>query len=273
MSVESLLYRPLALLPAHARALLDRFRLLDGAVPPRALLDASRDDERRDYAVVAGVAVVPISGVLVHGDGYCWWGETPYGAIRAVLEDAAADPEVRAIVLHVDSPGGEVAGCFDLADRIYALRGVKPIAALIDEHACSAAYALASAAETILAPRTAVIGSIGVITMHLDVTAALEQAGLKVTTIQYGDRKSDSYSTTPLSDAARERAQADIDTLGEMFVALVARNRGLEPEAVRATEAGVFLGQAAVDAGLADAVMPTDEAFRAVVQSLEDHAP
>ena len=268
MSVESLLYRPLALLPSHAHAILDRLRLLDGVEPPKAVIGQS-EASRRPYDVVDGVAVVPISGVLVHGDGYCWWGETPYGAIRRTLEQAVADPEVRAIVLHVDSPGGEVAGCFDLADRIYAMRGEKPIAALVDEYACSAAYALASAADTILAPRTAVIGSIGVITMHLDVTAALEQAGLKVTTVQFGGRKSDSYPTTPLSDDARERMQSDIDALGEMFVALVARNRGLKPAAVRATEAGVFLGQAAVDAGLADAVMPTDEAFSAVVQSLE----
>ena len=270
MSVEGLLYRPLALLPAHARALLDRFRLLDGAAPPKALLDRDETRDRRPFLVVDGVAVIPIEGVLIHGDAYSWWGETSYGSIRASLEMAAADAEVRAILLHVDSPGGEVAGCFDLADRIYALRAVKPIAAIVDEYACSAAYALASAAEKILAPRTAVIGSIGVITMHLDVTAALEQAGLKVTTIQFGGRKSDSYPTTPLSDAARERMQADIDTLGGMFVALVARNRGLDPDAVRATEAGVFLGQAAVDQGLADAVMPTDAAFSAVLQSLSE---
>ncbi len=166
MSVESLLYRPLALLPAHARALLDRFRLLDGAVPPKALLGDAETRDRRPYDVIDGVAVVPISGVLVHGDAYSWWGQTSYGSIRASLEQAATDAEVRAIVLHVDSPGGEVSGCFDLADRIFAMRDVKPIAALVDEYACSAAYALASSAEQILAPRTAVIGSIGVITMH-----------------------------------------------------------------------------------------------------------
>lgn len=269
MSVENLLYRPLALLPAHARALLERFHLLEGGDEPARAMVGSQDARRRPYDVVDGVAVVPISGALVHDCCYCWWGETSYAWIRETLELAVADPEVCAIALHVDSPGGEVAGCFDLADRIYEMRGVKPIAALVDEYACSAAYALASAADTILAPRTAVIGSIGVITMHLDVTAALEKAGLKVTTVQFGGRKSDSYPTTPLSDGARERMQADIDTLGEMFVALVSRNRGLEPDAVRATEAGVFLGQAAVDAGLADAVMPIDAAFRAVVQSIE----
>lgn len=268
MSIESLLYRPLALLPEHALALLERVHLLEAEGRTVAFAEGRDRDERRPYEIVDAIAIVRISGVLVHGCSY-WWGETGYNRIRATLEQALADPEVKAVVLHVDSPGGEVAGCFDLADAIYAMRGDKPIVAIVDEYACSAAYALASAADRIVGPRTAVIGSIGVISMHLDITGALDQAGLKVTTIQFGERKSDSYPTTPLSDAAHERMQADIDTLGEMFVALVARNRGLEAKAVRATQAGVFLGEAAVAAGLADAVMPPDEAFRALVQSLE----
>ncbi|MCJ2067762.1 S49 family peptidase [Methylobacterium sp. J-030] len=277
MSVEGLLYRPLALLPAHATALLERLRIIgaDRPVAPSAFLDgveetASRD-RRRPYEVVDGIAIVRIQGVLVHGDDCCWWwGETSYASIRRTLLAALADPEVKAVVLHVDSPGGEVAGCFDLADDIYRLRGEKPIVAIVDEYCCSAAYALASAADRIVAPRTAVIGSIGVITMHLDVTAALEQAGLKVTTVQFGDRKSDSYPTTVLSDDARKRMQADIDSLGKMFVALVARNRDLNPDAVRATEAGTFLGAAAVKAGLSDAVLTPDAAFAALVETLGD---
>lgn len=270
MSTESLLYRPLALLPAHATALLERLRVID-ASGRDALFDAPRQpaEERRPYDLVNGVAVVPVSGVLVHGCAYRWWGETGYNWLRSTFTLAKADPEVRAIVLHVDSPGGEVAGCFDLADDIFAMRGDKPIVAIVDEYCCSAAYALASAADRIVAPRTAVVGSIGVISMHLDVTKALENAGLKVTTVQFGERKSDSYPTTPLSEDARKRMQADINRLGDMFVALVARNRGLDPEAVRATEAGVFLGEASVKAGLADAVMAPDEAFQALIESQE----
>lgn len=269
ISTEGLLYRPLALLPAHATAILDRLRLTGGVAPDALLGEQDDRGDRRPYEIVNDVAIVPIQGVLVHGRCCRWWGEPSYTNIRSTLRSAIADPDVRAIVLHVDSPGGEVAGCFDLADDIYNMRGDKPIVAIVDEYCCSAAYALASSADRIVAPRTAIVGSIGVITMHLDVTAALEQAGLKVTTIQFGNRKSDSYPTTPLSDDARGRMQDDIDVLGEMFIALVARNRGLDPKAVRKTEAGSFLGEAAVEAGLADAVMPPDEAFEALVQSLE----
>ena len=269
MSVEGLLYRPLALLPAHARALLERAHLLEAA-DRMAILGADVGPDRRPYEITDGIAIVPVHGVLVHGCASYWWGETSYSVLRTVLQQAVADPEVRAIVMHVDSPGGEVAGCFDLADDIYAMRGAKPIVAVVDEYACSAAYALASSADSIVGPRTAVIGSIGVITMHMDITSALEQAGLKITTIQFGKRKSDSYPTTPLSDDARDRMQADIDTLGEMFVALVARNRGMDAAAVRATQAGVFLGDAAVSVGLADAVMPPDAAFADLIKTLEN---
>jgi signal peptide peptidase SppA len=201
----------------------------------------------------------------------CWWAwdaETVYSDISDQMTAALDDAEVRAIAMHINSPGGEVAGCFDLADQIYAMRGRKPIWAILDEYAYSAAYALASAADHITVPRTGGSGSIGVIALHVDITAALERFGIKVTTIQYGERKSDSYPTTPLSDAARARFQADIDAMGEMFVDLVARNRELGAGKVRSTEAGCFLGSAGVTQGLADEVLPPDEAFSSLLKSI-----
>ncbi len=264
MTIERLLYSPLALLPAHALALLDRIRMLDA--------DSDRMESARaaprPFDVVSGVAVIPICGILVHQATW-WFDETQYSGIRQSVAMAAADPDVRGIALYVNSPGGEVAGCFDLADDIYALRGGKPIWAILDESAYSAAYALASAAERIIVPRTGGTGSIGVVSLRLDLTAALDQGGIKIHAIQYGARKTDSYPITPLSDDARARIQADVDTLGAMFVAMVARNRNMAPDDVIATEAGMFLGAAGVAAGLADAVMAPDDAFLAFVQHLE----
>jgi signal peptide peptidase SppA len=216
---------------------------------------------QRPYDIVEGVAIIPVKGVLVHGStGWCW-NETDYASIDRMFEVAINDPEVRAIAMHVDSPGGEVSGCFDLCEKIYQMRDLKPIVALLDEYAYSAAYALASAADTIIVPRTGGTGSIGVIAMHVDVTKALEKMGITVTTVQYGSRKSDSYPTTPLSDEARARVQQDINVMGELFVETVARNRGISAEKVRATEAGCFLGAAGVEQGLADDVMSYAEAF------------
>ena len=110
---------------------------------------------------------------------------------------------------------------------------------------------------------------IGVVGMHVDITGMLDQAGIKVSTFQFGDQKTDSYPTTPITDAAAARFQADIDEMGELFVATVARNRGLSPDAVRATQAATFLGQHGVAAGLADAVMSADDAMMDVIASLD----
>jgi ClpP class serine protease len=168
--------------------------------------------------------------------------------------------------LHINSPGGDVAGCFDLADAIYAARGTKPIWAILNESAYSAAYAIASAADKIAVPRTGGTGSIGCITLHADITGMLKDAGVRVTTVQYGARKSDGYPTSPMRGAALAGAQAIIDQMGELFVRTVARNRGLAHSTVRDFEAGIFLGRDGVAAGLADAVMSPDEAFLALMQ-------
>lgn len=268
MIAQRFLNVPLMLLPGEAEKIL---RMLDGRAPVEALAlkPAANAEERKPYGVVDGVAIIRVSGVLVHGQAFSWCGyETSYDDIAVAFTLALNDPEVTAIMLHTNSPGGEVAGCFDLAETIYQARGQKPIWAVLDEYAYSAAYALACAADRILVPRTGGTGSIGVITMHIDITKALEDFGVKVTTIQFGARKSDSYPTTPLSEQARERIQADIDTLGAMFVDLVARNRAIEPAKVRKTEAGIFLGEAGVDARLADAVMSPQDAFVALRDSV-----
>jgi ClpP class serine protease len=104
--------------------------------------------------------------------------------------------------------------------------------------------------------------------MHVDITKALKQDGLKITTVQYGARKTEQYPTAPLSDDARARMQAEIDVLGEMFVELVARNRKMTAEAVRNTEAGTFLGDAGIDVGLADLPASPLEAFEALIEEI-----
>jgi signal peptide peptidase SppA len=268
--IERFLNAPLALWPGHSAVLLEMLRspvefvhsLVE--VPREAQMAQAleaRSERMRPYDLVDGVAIIPVQGILVHGCAWWGWNETDYGSIGEKMLAALEDSEVRAIALHINSPGGEVAGCFDLADMIYAMRGTKPIWAILDESAFSAAYALACCADRIIVPRTGGTGSIGVISMHVDITAALEKFGIKVTTIQFGDQKSDSYPTTPLSDAARERFQSDVDLMGEMFVDLVARGRGIAASKVRGTQAGCFLGAAGVTAGLADEVLSPDEAF------------
>ncbi len=226
--------------------------------------------EQRAYDVVLGVAVIPVQGTLVNRLGSLrpYSGMTGYDGIRHNLMQALADAEVRAVLLDIDSPGGEVSGCFDLADTIHDARGIKPIWAVLNDSAYSAAYAIASACDRITVPRTGGTGSVGVICMHVDFSKALAQAGIAITLIQFGDRKSDGNEYQPLADAALARFQADVDAMGEIFVSTVARNRGLSSARVRGTQATTFLGAAGVEIGFADAVMAPDEAFRSLLAQL-----
>lgn len=277
---------PLALHPRKAEiviaALADRLGVgqmvrLDGSsIAPMAM----EDDEygfaepgrtpRTGYDNVCGVAVIPVQGTLVQKLGSLrpWSGMSGYDGIRQNLFMALDDPEVKAIALDIDSPGGEVAGCFDLVDTIYGLRGRKPIWSILNEAAYSAAYAIASAADRIVVPRTGGVGSIGVICAHVDLSKALTAAGVKVTFITYGERKADGHAEIPLSEEALARFQADIDTMGGLFVDTVARNRNISAATVRDTQAATFLGAQGVALGLADEVAAPDAAFRALIQSI-----
>ncbi|WP_233872481.1 S49 family peptidase [Paraburkholderia adhaesiva] len=276
---------PLAIHPAKAEiivaALAERLGIVqivtgDRSAPPHAFADDDTGPRRAAspasaYDVLAGVAVIPVQGTLVHRLGTLQpeSGMTGYDGIRQNYLAALGDSRVRAIALDIDSPGGEVSGAFDLADTIHATRGEKPVWAILSESAYSAAYAIASAADHITVPRTGGAGSIGVVWMHVDWSRALSDAGLKVTFITWGERKLDGYPELPLTPEARERAQADIDATGELFAATVARNRGLSVDAVRAMQAATFAGARSVAVGLADAVQAPDEAFAALLESLE----
>lgn len=250
---------------------------LDGStVAPMAMEDDDYgfaepgNNPRAGYDMVGPVAVIPVQGTLVQKLGSLrpWSGMTGYDGIRQNLFSALDDSSVKAIVLDIDSPGGEVAGCFDIVDTIYAARGKKPIWAILNESAYSAAYAIASAADKIYVPRTGGVGSIGVICAHVDMSQALTSAGIKVTFITYGDAKADGHSEIPLSDDAKIRFQSDIDTMGQLFVDTVARNRNISAATVRDTQAATFMGDKGVALGLADEVAAPDAAFRALIQQI-----
>jgi capsid assembly protease len=272
---------PLAITPGKIEvimaALADRMGLVklfrpSGEVVVLADMDLTSESAGRDagYDVVAGVAVVPVSGTLVQKLGTLrpYSGMTGYDGIRANLSMALEDDAVRAIVLDVDSPGGEVAGCFDLVDSIYAARGTKPIWSILSENAYSAAYAIASATDRIIVPRTGGTGSVGVICAHVDFSQALSAAGINVTLITYGDRKADGNEFKALSKEALARFQADVDTMGDLFVETVGRNRNISTAKVRGTQASTYMGAAGVDVGFADGVMAPHEAFRSLLAEL-----
>ena len=224
------------------------------------------------YPVVDGIAVIEISGVLIHRGGWIGQssGQTSYEGITAQIEAAATDPSVRGLALEIDSFGGEVAGVFDLADRIRAIRASKPVWAFVAEHAFSAGYALASQADRILLPRTGAVGSIGVVVMHADLSGQLDQDGVRVTLIHAGSHKVDANPYTPLPADIRDDIQREIDVLRFLFAETVAAGRGarLSQEAALTTEAASFRGTEAVASGLADEVIDLARGFASFRQSL-----
>jgi capsid assembly protease len=211
-----------------------------------------------------GIALIAIHGSLVKRSAGmdAMSGLISYEQIATQLQTALADDQIQGIVLEIDSPGGEACGVFDLADAIRAASQIKPIYAVASDRAYSAAYALASSASRVYLSRTGGVGSIGVIAMHVDQSVLDAQQGLRYTPIFAGERKNDLTPHAPISDAARATLQGEVDRLYALFVDTVAANRRLNSQAVRDTQAGVFFAEAAIAAGLADALGTTVDAVR-----------
>lgn len=252
--------------------------VVNSSLPARAsliggnLTDRDNDQGNHPFLLIDGIAVIEIAGTLVHRGA--WIGQssglTSYEGIATQIDAAIADPQVRGIALEIDSFGGEVAGAFDLADRIRAAREVKPVYAFVAEHALSAGYALASQADHITLPRTGAVGSIGVVTLHTEMSGMLEQKGVTVTLVHAGAHKTDANPYEPLPDAVRTRMQSELEGLRTLFAQTVAAGRGnrLDVHAALDTEALVMRGAEAVAAGLADAVADPRSAFQAFAEAL-----
>ncbi|MGE0357305.1 MAG: S49 family peptidase [Burkholderiales bacterium] len=216
-----------------------------------------RDRGNKPYSVTeGGVAILPVIGTLVQRAGSldAMSGLIGYNRLERQLAAMIDDADVKGIVLEVDSPGGEANGCFDLARRIVEARGAKPIWAVANEQAFSAAYALACAAQRLVVPPTGLVGSVGVIAMHVDQSKRDSQQGYSYTAVYAGARKNDFSSHAPLSPKAEAALQAEVDRLYEIFVTHVAAARGIDAKAVRATEAGLLDPELAKRGGFIDAI-------------------
>lgn len=233
---------------------------------------AARSGAAEDFILLdGGVALIEIEGFLVHHLGVVGpvGGVTGYIGIRKSFLAAYYDPRVRGILLSIDSLGGEVAGCFDLADMIFSARGKKPIWAILTENGCAGAYALASAADRVIVPRTGRAGGIGVVVLMAEISRALKNAGVKVNILTFGARKADGSEFAPLSGAARKRFQNDVNKVGQIFVAAVARHRRMEASKILAMDGGSFMGAAALRRGLVDAVQSPQAAFAGLLKKLK----
>lgn len=218
------------------------------------------------------VAVVSIDGPLMQKAGWFWDG---YDAIKSRFERAMADTSVRAVVLKINSPGGMVAGCFETVEAMNRIReqSKKPVYAYADEMAASAAYALASVADEIWLPKSGLVGSVGVVITLYNEAAALEKFGIRVAVITTGKQKADGHAALPLTDDVIARFRERADYLNSIFVGQVAASREMSTAAVLGLEAGVFYGDNAIKAGLADKVGSFDEFMSSVEEKTKKVSP
>lgn len=256
----SLTARPQLIAEAHAFELRDAWL----AAERQASVDRRQVTGGR-FAVQDGVAVIPVSGALINRYDFLADGSpySSYSAITREVNRAASDTSIRAIVLAVNSPGGNADGILAPAAAIRAARKIKPVTAIVGSIAASGGYWLAAqAGEIVLSDDLAQVGSIGVYTMHIAISAMLEKAGIDVSVISSGAHKVDGHPFAALPPAVRDQIQGEVDDLRIMFAREVSAGRpALSEAAALKTEARMFGAlnpktgrRPAIDARLADRV-------------------
>lgn len=273
---DRVLNRPLLLDPAKAEVI---FAVLEGRILPdeargallsegdRPEIDASRfvgtharQTRHGSFVRAAGsTAIVTVDGSLVNRGAWIGAnsGLTSYEGIGAQIDDAANDPEISSILIDMNSPGGEATGMFGIAQKVRAAAKKKRVVAVVNDVAASAGYGIVSGATEIVVSPTSLVGSIGVVMLHMDRSGELQMKGVRPTFIHAGAHKVDGHPFGPLSDDVRAALQRDVDTLYDRFLETVEMGRTksrLSAAKARATEARTFFGQEAIDAGLADRI-------------------
>lgn len=224
------------------------------------------------FDVVDGVAVIPIEGTLVHKGAFVGMssGRTSYQGLQTQISRAGRSEAVKGILFEVDSFGGETSGAFDTADLIAEVSKTKPTLAVLTDFALSGGYLLAAAAQQIVAPPDGKAGSIGAIRIHLDLSAKLEQEGIKVTILAAGKHKADGTAFAPLAEDLAKKAMVELEELRVRFAETVSATRGdrFSVEAAMETEADVFGAREAKKLGMIDAIGKPSEAFDAFVREV-----
>jgi signal peptide peptidase SppA len=263
---------PWAILP-HKLAILEEIVIrhtagekLDPEEVQMRIHGAKRPAERRS----GNVAVLPLFGTIFPRANLMTQvsGATSAEMFGRQFDELVKDPEVKGIVLDVDSPGGQVGGIEELSRQIYAARGIKPIVAVANHVMDSAAYYIGSAAEEVVVTPSGEVGSIGVFAVHEDISKQLEQDGVKLTVIKEGKYKVEGNPWEPLNEEAKAAIQQNVKDAYDAFVNSVARNRGKTAEIVREGfgEGRTVGASRAVELGMADTIGTLDETVNRVIR-------
>jgi signal peptide peptidase SppA len=221
---------------------------------PQAVAAKLGRNLQNTYSVMErdGVAIIPVTGPLFRYANLftAISGASSYELIARDFTVALENPQIKGIILDIDSPGGEVNGVSELSNMVYAARGKKPVVAYASGDAASGAYWIASAADEIVVSETSALGSIGVVGVYRGKSGA-PNSDVEIVSSQSPHKRLD-----PQTDEGRARLQLRIDSMADVFISTIARNRDVAPEIVQTHYGGgdVMIGARAVEAGLADRV-------------------
>lgn len=244
---------------------------MQGLTPPEPKGNRFRGDEAfepgaegpewQGFARVGNVARISLMGELVNRGSWMgsYSGMTSYEGFAEQLNRAAAAKDISSILLDVNSPGGAAAGMSETARLVHKVSQEKPVIAVVNSLAASAAYGLISGATKIVMTESSEVGSIGVLRLHLDRSKQLESRGVTATIIHAGQRKIDGHPFGPLEGEARASIEERVNAIMDRFVALVSDHRGIDGQAIRDLEAATLLSDDAISAGLADEIGTFDE--------------
>lgn len=270
--------QPWAILPSYLRTMQEILTLRASGIrlsedEIRSRIEAARAarGQRTEAPQQTSIGVVRVWGVISHRAAQVDDISGPSGSSAETLTDQihalAAEPAIGAIVLDVDSPGGSVFGVPELADEIRSARAKKPIIAVANAMAASAAYWIASQATEFVVTPSGQVGSIGVYTMHEDWSENLKKDGIGVSLIKAGKYKIEANPFAPLDDEARAALQKEVDAYYAMFTKAVAKGRGVDVEIVRSGfgEGRMANAKDAVAMGMADRIATLDEVIGELV--------
>ena len=264
MTVLDVLNSPWAIVPARLEEIQAIYAARTrGEEPDIAAIEARigrpLGNEQQGYEVRGGAALIPLHGVLGQRMNLMsnMSGGTSTELFARDVRTAIADPAVKSIIVMADTPGGTVAGTQAAADVLRAVRGVKPSATFVQGMMASAGVWIGTATDmVVLDSGTSQVGSIGVVATHVDVSQREQAMGIKTTEIVAGKFKRAASQYGPLTETGQQVIQDQVDYLYALFVADVAANRGVSVEQVLSDMADgrMFIGQQAVNAGLADQI-------------------
>jgi len=223
------------------------------------------------------VAILPLFGTIFPRANMMteMSGGTSAERFAAEFSALVENPEIGAIVLDVNSPGGQVTGIAEAANRIYQARGKKPIVAVANHLMASAAYWIGSAADEIVSTPDGEVGSVGVFAVHQDVSKKLEQDGVKVTFIKEGKYKTEGNPYEPLSEEAHAVIQSRVSDVYESFLNSIALHRGVKTDDVRNGygEGRVVSAQQAIRSGMADRIETLDQTVTRLFNQMRGGSP